>query len=370
VKNLLDNSPEGYEFVVPTENKKRDTINKLKKSRIANFLYKKLIRKFFNVWSFMNRNRPLAPENIDLIFSTDLVVEENKPWVIKILDSPFSMAGNDYKIFKKSLKKLEKALSSKNCKAIIVHTQISKDYIKKYFSEDVLKKVVILTPAIPERVKEKRINSGKEFSMLFMGSINNPEAFYLKGGIEALETFKKLSEKYKNIKLIMRSSAPKEIIKKYSGLKNVEFLEGRLTDKEMNNLYNNSDILLIPGYNYFIMAYLEAFSYGIPIIALDTYGVSEFIINGKNGFLVKPSKNLPINSPDYPVNARSEQFIRKIKEVDHSVIEELMKKASILIEDRKLLYKMSKNCQKMFKEKYSWEAKNKKLKRVFDEALM
>lgn len=370
LKALIENPPEGYEFIVDNGENKKEFINSFKKRRFIVFLYKNIIKRFFNVFKFLNNfYYKQSPENIDLILSTGSLISEKRPWIIKILDSPFSMAGNDYHVFMKNKEAIEKALSSDYCKRIIVHTKIARKYMQKYFSKKVLKKVIILTPAIPGRIKKKSYKNKKGVNLLFMGSINNPEEFFLKGGLETLETFKILSEKYKNIKLFMRCKIPKEIKDKYK-MKNVEFLESFLPPKEIEKLYSKSDIMLMPGYNYFIMAYLEAFSFGIPIVALDTYGVSEFIINGKNGFCIRPSESLPINSPEYPVNAKSTDFIRKIKEGDTSVIEELAKKAGILIENRKLREKMGKESQRMLKEGYSFEKKRRILKKIFDEAII
>ncbi len=376
IKNLLDNPPKGYEFAVNIDNKKKALIDKLRSNKAANFLYKKIIKKFFNAWEFMNKGSKTSqlPQNIDLIFSTDSIVEGDKPWVIKILDNPFALAGNDYRLFRKNLAHLEEALSSDNCRAIIVHTEASKKIMEKYFSKDVVEKAVVLTPAIPGDIKARKEITGqisdkrKEFTILFMGSTNNPDVFYLKGGLETLETFKLLSKKYDNIKLIMRCKIPREIIKRYGNLKDVEFLERYLSDEEMDNLYKNSDVLMSPGYNYFIMAFLEAFSYGVPIVALDTYGVKEFVHDGKNGFIVKPSRMLPINREDYPVSAITEEFTDIIKKGDPEVIRQLAERVSMLIDNKELLEKLGKECQRLFKEDYSFEKKQDKLKKIFDMA--
>src|SRR6185437_5748028 len=98
---------------------------------------------------------------------------------------------------------------------------------------------------------------------------------------EALETFKILNEKYDNARLVVRCKMPVGLKEQYR-MKNVEFLENQLEFEELKKLYANSDALIMPGYGgYSIMAYLEAFSYGLPIIALDSYGTSEFILEGK-----------------------------------------------------------------------------------------
>ena len=76
IKNLLDNPPEGYEFIISVDNKKKALIDRLRGNRIVNFLYKRLIKRFFNAWEFINKGSKTAPQGIDLIFSTDSIIEE------------------------------------------------------------------------------------------------------------------------------------------------------------------------------------------------------------------------------------------------------------------------------------------------------
>jgi len=168
--------------------------------------------------------------------------------------------------------------------------------------------------------------------------------------------------------LTIRCKVPDKI--KEKKIEGITFIDNQLPWDELENIYRNSDILLMPAYGgYFIMAYLESFSYGIPIIALDTYGVSEFVINGKTGFYVHPSNKAPILSKEYPANTRSKKFIKIIKSGDPVVIESLVKKCIKLITNKKLLNKMSNECKKEFAAKYSFDKKINKLKEIFDKAL-
>ncbi len=369
MESLIKNPPEGYEFVVNANERTGDIVKKLRTNKMARSIYKSFIKKIFNVFLIMRKiNYEKSPDNIDLIFSTSTIVDEKKPWIIKILDlSPFAMAGNDYDLFIKNRKKLEEALSSQYCKKIIVHTNKAKETMEKYFSDEVLRKVVKVNPAIP--LENRGIKKNKEnVTFLFMGSINNPEEFLIKGGLETLRTFDALEKKYNNVKLIVKCRVQDEIKKQFPS-KNITYIDGRISVEELNKIYDEADALMMPGYCYFVMAYLEAFSHSIPIIALDTYGVSEFISEGKTGFIVKPSEKMPINSPRYPPNMKSKEFLNAIVEGDDLVIKELTEKASRLIEDKNLISSMKKECQKTVKEKYSFDKKREILKEIFDEAL-
>ncbi len=371
MKCLINKPPRGYKFILNREYKKTKFINLLKKSKIITLFYKNVVKSFFNVFGILNKlYYDPAPKDIDLILSTGVVIKEKKPWIMKILDTPFCMAGNDYNVFIKNLSEIEKSLSSKYCKRIIVHTKLCKYYMRKYFSKKVINKIVLVNPAIPsEEIKSNNKIREGEITFLFIGSINNPDEFLMKGGLEALETFKLLKKKYQNIKLIIRCKIPEKIKRNYLEIPNITFLESNLSIEELKKIYEQSDILLMPGYGYFIMAFLESFMKGLPIISLNTFGVSEFIVNGKTGFYVEPSNRIPIHVPSYPANVRSKNFSEAILNIDKKVVENLAKKSEILINNPSLLLKMSRECQKMFKDKYSFDKKIVHLKNIFDRAL-
>ncbi len=369
LKSMFNNPPKGYEYVVNVDEGKNKLINSMRNSKLMSYLYKKVVKKIFNVQPLVNLvYSARSPENTDLILSTGALIKEDKPWVLLVLDSIYSVAGMDYNLFIKNKEKIRNSLESKNCKAIIVHSKDSEILVKKHFPT-ISKKAILVTPGIPLKdfnfkYKEKE----KDFYLLFMGSINNPHEFLIKGGLEALKVFKNLKSKYPKIKLIMKCIVPEEYKKKYFD-KDIIFIDNFVSDREVDEIYAKSDILLSTGCGYFIMAYFESFSHGLPIIAYKTFGVSDFIKNGENGFLIEPSKSLLIKTKDYPANVRSNEFQESIKNVEDKTIDLISKKVEILIKNEKKRKKMRKETLKIFKKKFSIESQNKQMKKVFDEAL-
>lgn len=72
-------------------------------------------------------------------------------------------------------------------------------------------------------------------------------------------------------------------------LEYVSFL-GSITHEEMNEVYNASDIVIIPSYfsEGTSLSALEAMACGKPVIASNIGGLNDIIIDGYNGFLVRP----------------------------------------------------------------------------------
>lgn len=74
---------------------------------------------------------------------------------------------------------------------------------------------------------------------------------------------------------------------------NVEFL-GEVTDEDLTVYYQNADAFVMTSIQKgvsiegFGLVYIEAASCGLPVVAHDTGGVSEAVIDGETGLLIKP----------------------------------------------------------------------------------
>ena len=365
---MIENPPTEYSFILPKRKNKFSVLNLVLNSKILKFFYKKILKNLFPKNQIYKKiNKPKIPSNIDLVFSSQ-TLDIDFPYVIEILDHPASLAGYNYELFTKNKKIIEKQLFSNCCKKIIIVNESSLNLMKKYFNKEIIKKCTLVRAAIKEQFFEKKYYK-KQIQILFMGSLANPDDFYIKGGLEAVESFSRITKKFPHTTLIIRCKVPNEIKKKYKLIKNIKFLESKLDKNSWAKLLRNTDISLQPGHIYPLMATIEPMSYGIPIIMLDTYGVRDYLTQ-KNAILIKPSKKITeYNSPQYPLNVRSKRFINQIKKLDNVVVEDLATTLEKLILDKNLREKMGNEGRKISETKFSIEKKNKLLKQIFDEII-
>jgi glycosyltransferase involved in cell wall biosynthesis len=77
------------------------------------------------------------------------------------------------------------------------------------------------------------------------------------------------------------------MIRSYEGITLYDF---KMSNKEMQELYSNHSILLIPtSDDSFNITVLEAIKSGLPVIGSTLYAIPEMVKDGFNGFLTEPS---------------------------------------------------------------------------------
>lgn len=72
------------------------------------------------------------------------------------------------------------------------------------------------------------------------------------------------------------------------GLSDNVQLHGVVNDEQLRQLYHESDLFAAPAYEGFGIAYLEAMSFGLPVIASTAGAAHELVTPGVTGFLVTP----------------------------------------------------------------------------------
>lgn len=343
-RNLINYPPEGVNF---TGVSKEDTIliTSPKIFRVRNAM-KKILRVF--VEGIKLPNVTFTHSNADLVHCARCLLLNKLPWVVDVEHYwNFSLSDKiSYSKIGRSL--IEKLLKKEYCKKILPWTHATESTIRKVIkNEQILDKLEVVYPAVPvPKLKRKK---SEKTTLLFIGRY-----FYPKGGLFALETFKRLKQKYDIRCILISLTIPNEIKAKYENFTNI--YKSVSEDYLFREIYPVSDILVYPGFSdTFGFALLEAMSFGIPIITVDAFARKEIVENGKNGFVIEKPKSFNV----YRIDRKEEKLV-----------EEMAKLTSLLIEDSSLRKRMGRYGRKLVeKGKFSIKERNKKLRRIYEEAL-
>ncbi len=100
---------------------------------------------------------------------------------------------------------------------------------------------------------------------------------------------------------------------------------GRISDAKLRDCYKRSHLLVVPSYEGFGIVYLEAMSFGLPVIASTAGAAHEIVSHDENGFLTEPG-----------------------------AVTMLADRIDLLQRDRELLQRMSLAARRRFDEQPTW----------------
>jgi glycosyltransferase involved in cell wall biosynthesis len=347
-KFLKENPPNGVKYL----NLETSTIIQNRSAMKINYYVKrsikKIIRKIYP--SMPNAHRTPNIDGCDLIHCAHCLSKNKTPWITNIeYVGQFWASGGPPSSSRR--KRILRILKSPHCKKIVAWTDWVKKDIIKYFPE-IRNKIEIVYPGIP-RKKFRKIKSRK-IRLLFMC-----RHFYFKGGLYAVEAMDRLTKKFDNVEATVVADIPEEIFRKYSKNKKIKLLGMMPHEELLGKIFPSTDIFIYPSFNdTFGFPITEAMSFGLPVVGAERNSRRELIDDGKTGFLVKTSfedKKIPYY----------------LENLEENLLMGLMNKTEKLIRDKKLRTKMSKECRKLFEPdgKFSAETRNRKLKKVYVEAL-
>jgi glycosyltransferase involved in cell wall biosynthesis len=268
--------------------------------------------------------------DFDLIHCDGNVVFTKIPWVYSadIIDMKRS-CGHEWKVLVKSLKQ-------DSCKAIILRSNTAKNYFLEQLKERdkfLLKHKLQFIPCGLETPKLKK-KSNKKVKVLFVAS-----DFERKGGDLAARIFDEISDDV-NAELVIAGSKPKndDSLKIIQNNKNIKHL-GFVSNRKIKEIMSSSDIFFFPTLEEpFGIVVTEALSYGLPIIASNTFAMPEIV--GKAGFAIDLKKE-----------------------------DEIKKKLVLLINNTNFRKKLSDIARKKAETEYSFSSINNKLEKVYKHIL-
>lgn len=371
-KQMLANPPDGFEYTSsegmafksqPIENPS------LKSSLIKRVAPS--ISPFYNK-AHIHLNKPksrtLRIEGYDLVHSGQSLLDTPLPYVVDFEHAGAFSGFNQFAFQKEGFKKaLRKKLLEKNLKKLIAWSNAAKMSLLNPLQDKAIeeKTEIVYAPITPPPKFERTKHSGINF--LFVGKL-----FFEKGGYDVLLAFDKISSKY-DAKLTIISPVPEEIQLKFSGNSKIRFLSN-VSFGTLRQLYLETDVLVFPShYDTFGYVIAEAFSYGIPVISVDSFATPELIEDGKTGLLVKSF--FSSYNPDFSYKWGTPEELSRMrleacKHPTQDYLDSLSEKMILLIENDSLRGSLSKNARtEALEGKFSPKVWKENIGRTYEEAL-
>jgi glycosyltransferase involved in cell wall biosynthesis len=298
------------------------------------------------------------------------LVFRKEPWLLELpIDEPIRLIGLE-RHFSAHKKVMERLLESSYCRKIICRALAVKEcLLSRVKGSDISNKIVVIYGATPP----KRISLEKperdKVKLLFIGSANILAEwdFAIKGGPILLEAFRVLTQRYDNIELVVRSRVPQVFKERYSRLPRIRFFEHILSEERLKHEWMTADIFVMPSHVTPDAVFIEAMSYGLPVVTTDVWANPEIVEDGRTGFLI-PNPGMAKFTEGYILHLDSPKFKQYINSIDYGMVESLVSKLTILIENGELRYRLSKAARwEVEHGKFSLKKRNEKLKKVLDE---
>ena len=111
---------------------------------------------------------------------------------------------------------------------------------------------------------------------------------FRKGIHHLLEAFSSINNENISLDIVGEIPPNSQLFERYKNKKNIRF-HGQVSHHEVKKILENVNIFIFTSLaDTFGLAVLEALSCGLPVICSSNAGVSDLIIDGENGFVIKP----------------------------------------------------------------------------------
>lgn len=368
---LIGHPPQGYKFVtVETQSDRGSWLRSFDKGLVRYSAIKHLFdyikpNVYLGYYSLSNRVKKLKS---DFTYASQHVVFRKEPWIV---DMEFVNALAAYGKLTPVKNLIEKRFGSRFCKWILPWTEMArKSLFLSLTCKNFREKIHTVHLAVtPKHFKRKHIDD--KVRLLFVGTkniFNVPYSFELKGGYIILSAFERLLKNFSNIELIIRSQVPSHVKQKYNGLKNIQIIDRLVSKTELRNLFISADVFVFPGYQTPGLVILDAMSYELPVVATDVWANHEMVQDGITGLLINKQRDLRYHDENLIPLWGESSFLKKILKTDPVMVDELVDKLTVLIQNRKLRERIGKVGKREIDEgKFSIIERNKQLGKLFDE---
>jgi len=357
---LNENPPKGYTFVIPVRSGRPIFSNSY-----SQLLYD-LQAGFSRITPLqlgISMIRSLSSRSVDLTWSLTHVRFHDSPWILDMATEQPHLLISPYAKIKGYRTLIRRYLLKKSCRKIICWCKIGKDAILSAYGQDLEDKVVAMYWGVSKKDYTKSAISQK-INILFInsGNMNNEQHFVDKGGLELLKAIKILMNNYKNFSIMIRSGLDIGLKNAFSKFQNIRIIDAMLSREELDAIWRAGDLFVMPNrYNTPAKVFLEAMSYGLPIITTDIWANPELVRHGETGLLVRHPYTSTYNK------CLSPNMTNKPNE---SIVKGLVEAISYLLEDESLRVKMGKKARSLVDNgPFSIESRNERLSRVLDQSV-
>jgi glycosyltransferase involved in cell wall biosynthesis len=306
----IHNPPPGYEFVTAGQPRGNNytrilnSISSLCRDSLKNGSTFKDLSRFIRSRSL--KAQTLVPD-IELAFlpSTPFILGQ-APWVVEIEDTttlfaPFPRINGkrlDPRLFGPNgvydsgfFPSVKALMEHDSCRGIICHVRSTAESIPILFANPKLADKVSHIPlGICTRPKVKTRAADKIVTILFTNSwYQGATGFYVRGGLDVLEAYSRLHSEHAGARLIIRSKLPDDLPPRYRRIIercDVQVIDQFLTTSEIEALFRDADIYVLPSARLHVVSILQAMAYGLAIIVSDGWGIPEYVDHGGNGLIV------------------------------------------------------------------------------------
>jgi glycosyltransferase involved in cell wall biosynthesis len=318
-----------------------------------------------------------------LVFLPSIPYTYNQnPWVVEIEDPttlfyPLIQNGRTHELRiaeSPYFPIIQTLLESDQCKAIVTHIRSTATLVRTLFQSQTIREKVYYTPLgvrLPECwQRHPESQDGGPINLLFTNSwCQEPGNFCLRGGLDVLEAFAILHERYPQLRLTVRANLPRLPVR-YQRIMEagwVRVISRFLSARELDALLADSHVFLLPAARVHIVSLLQAMSYGLAVVTSDGWGIEEYIDHERNGLVVK-GRYGKVSWADEEAGMLRENYEHMYRP-DQRVVGALVRAVSRLVEEPALRRRLGRTARRDVETTYNLERWNAGLKEIFDRAL-
>ncbi len=195
----------------------------------------------------------------------------------------------------------------------------------------------------------------------------DPESFFVRGGLDVLRSFETLHARYPHVRLTLRTRLP-ALQRRYRKILEkswVRVIDRRLSDDEMDELMRETHLFLLPAARLHVVSVLRAMAHGQAVVVSDGWGFREYVEHGRNGVVVAGRYGKASWMDD---DGMLREDYAPLRNSDAVVTRGLIETISLLIEDHELRRRLGRQARQDVATRYTPENWNRGLKAALDAA--